>query len=139
MTDKDQKMLQSALWHISNSVTNGKSQTAECEITKWLKEKFNSLPAEQQSDSLDNFIQSLLETCPTNKNEVPKEALNAYHQGLICGARKTYNWLLESAIDATCVILPPPDLFKVLICHEVTDKLADKQKIKILIVKEDEQ
>ena len=94
-------------------------------------------PAEQQSDSLDNFIQSLLETCPTNKNEVPKEALNDYHQGLICGARKTYNWLLESAIDATCVILPPPDLFKVLICHEVTDKLADKQKIKILIVKED--
>ena len=137
MTDKDQKMLQSALWHISNSVTNGKSQTAECEITKWLKEKFNSLPAEQQSDSLDNFIQSLLETYPTNKNEVPKEALNDYIQGLICGARKTYNWLLESAIDATCVILPPPDLFKVLICHEVTDKLADKQKIKILIVKED--
>jgi predicted aldo/keto reductase-like oxidoreductase len=53
MTDKDKKMLQSALWHISNSVTNGKSQTAECELTQWLKEKFNALPAEQQSEDLD--------------------------------------------------------------------------------------
>lgn len=49
------------------------------------------------------------------------------------------NWqkqqMMKSAIDATCVILPPPDLFKVLICHEVTNKLVNKQKIKILIVK----
>lgn len=69
----------------------------------WMMGYINSLPAEQQSDSLDNFIQSLLETYPTNKNEVPKEALNDYHQGLICGARKTYNWILESAIDAKIV------------------------------------
>lgn len=48
----------------------------------WMERYIKSLPAEQQSNSLDNFIQSLLETYPTNKNEVPKEALNDYHQGL---------------------------------------------------------
>lgn len=42
MTNEDQKMLQSALRHISNSVTNGRSQTNECEITRWLKSKINA-------------------------------------------------------------------------------------------------
>jgi hypothetical protein len=143
MTDKDQKMLESALWHISNSVTNGKSQTTECEITKWLKEKFNSLPAEQQSNSLDNFIQSLLETYPTNKNEVPKEALNDYHQGLICGARKTYNWILESAIKIDAKIVNDETSGCVVDCEQGCLVLEPHrypigQKLKILIL-EDEQ
>lgn len=53
MTDKDQAMLKSALWHISNSVTNGKSQTAECELTQWLKNKINPPSPEQPSEDLE--------------------------------------------------------------------------------------
>lgn len=53
MTQEDKKMLESALWHISNSVTNGKSQTAECEITQWLRNKINFLSDEKPSDGLE--------------------------------------------------------------------------------------
>ena len=102
----------------------------------------NSIPAEQQSNSLDKFIQSLLETYPTNKNEVPTEALNDYHQGLICGARKTYNWILESAIDA--VIVNDETSGCVVDCEQGCLVLEPHtysigQKLKILIIKEDEQ
>ena len=54
MTNEDQKMLQSALRHISNSVTNGRSQTNECEITRWLKSKINA--PEQTSKNLEEEI-----------------------------------------------------------------------------------
>lgn len=36
-TDKDAARMRDALRHISNSVTNGKSQDARCEITEWLR------------------------------------------------------------------------------------------------------
>lgn len=36
-TDEDSKRMRDALWHISNSVTNGKSQDARRETTEWLK------------------------------------------------------------------------------------------------------
>lgn len=35
--DKDEDMLKSALWHVSNSVTNGKSHDSKNDITEWLK------------------------------------------------------------------------------------------------------
>lgn len=62
MTDKDQAMLKSALWHISNSVTNGKSQTAECELTQWLKNKINSPSPEQPSEDLEEEIKRKYES-----------------------------------------------------------------------------
>lgn len=34
---KDEDMLKSALWHVSNSVTNGKSHDSKNDITEWLK------------------------------------------------------------------------------------------------------
>lgn len=103
-----------------------------------------SLPAEQQSSSLDTFIQSLLETYPTNKNEVPKEALNDYHQGLICGARKTYNWILESAIKIDAKIVNDEMSGCVVDCEQGCLVLEPHsypigQKLKIVIIKEDEQ
>jgi len=36
-TDEDASHMRDALWHISNSVTNGKSQDARCETTEWLR------------------------------------------------------------------------------------------------------
>ena len=109
----------------------------------WMKRYINSLPAEQQSNSLDNFIQSLLETYPTNKNEVPKEALNDYHQGLICGARKTYNWILESAIKIDAKIVNDEMSGCVVDCEQGCLVLEPHtypigQQLKILIIKEDE-
>lgn len=101
-------------------------------------------PAEQQSNSLDKFIHSLLETYPTNKNEVPIEALNDYHQGLICGARKTYNWLLESAIKIDAKIVNDESSGCVVDCAQGCLVLEPHtypigQRLKIIIVKEDEQ
>ena len=103
----------------------------------------NSIAPEQQSNSLDNFIRSLLETYPTNKNEVPIEALNDYHQGLICGARKTYNWILESAIKIDAVIINDETSGCVVDCEQGCLVLEPNtypigQKLKILIIKEDE-
>ncbi len=75
--------------------------------------------------------------------EQPSEDLKKEIVRILDAIKYGANWqkeqMMKSAIDATCVILPPPDLFKVLICHKVTDKLTDKQKIKILIIKEEEQ
>ena len=105
-----------------------------------------SLPYEQQSSSLDKFIHTLLETYPTNKNEVPKEALNDYHQGLICGARKTYNWILESmesAIKIDAKVVNDEMSGCVVDCEQGCLVLEPHrypigQKLKILIL-EDEQ
>ena len=36
-TAEDAGRMRDALWHISNSVTNGKSQDTRCETTEWLK------------------------------------------------------------------------------------------------------
>ena len=36
-SEEDEKMLQSVLWHVSNSVSNGKSQDIRCDLTEWLK------------------------------------------------------------------------------------------------------
>lgn len=36
-SEDDEKMYKSALWHISNSTTNGKSQESETEVTNWLR------------------------------------------------------------------------------------------------------
>ena len=36
-TDEDAKRMRDALWHISNSVTSGKSQDARCDTTEWLR------------------------------------------------------------------------------------------------------
>ena len=100
-------------------------------------------PAEQQSNSLDKIISSLLETYPTNKNEVPTEALNDYHQGLICGARKTYNWILESAIDGCHIKRNGYTQVNVLngfsTTCETIQKFKDGDKVKVIIIKEDEQ
>ena len=109
----------------------------------WMEKFINSIAPEQQSNSLDNFIRSLLETYPTNKNEVPIEALNDYHQGLICGARKTYNWILESAIKIDAVIINDETSGCVVDCEQGCLVLEPNtypigQKLKILIIKEDE-
>jgi hypothetical protein len=144
MTDKDQKMLQSALWHISNSVTNGKSQTAECEITQWLKNKINSIPDEKPSEDLE-------------------EAANLYatKQGLelkpfarrffIAGA----NWQKEQMMKGFCYetrvyqdeegdgIDTPIESWLALENNEIMNLpnigLKDGDKVKVIIVKEDEK
>lgn len=109
----------------------------------WMERHIKSLPYEQQSSSLDKFIHTLLETYLTNKNEVPKEALNGYHQGLICGARKTYNWILESAIKIDAKIVNDEMSGCVVDCEQGCLVLEPHrypigQKLKILIL-EDEQ
>lgn len=91
MTNEDQKMLESALWHISNSVTNGKSQTAECEITQWLKNKINSIPDEKPSEDSND---------PKNDSD-HSETLYTYEQINIL-ANNRAQWQKEQTINKAC-------------------------------------
>jgi hypothetical protein len=54
-------MLKSTIWHISNSLTNGKNTDCKCDLTEWLKEKLKSLrpswkPSEEQMRGLAHAI-----------------------------------------------------------------------------------
>lgn len=117
------------------------SNSQRIAICEQLLDFIDSLPAEQPCDDLEEEINSYSkESLALKFPTTDKKQIKADIEYI---ARHFANWqkeqMMKSAIDATCVILPPPDLFKVLICHEVTDKLANKQKIKIITVKEDEQ
>lgn len=45
--------------------------------------------------------------------------------------------MMKEAVDAKCLLLPPPDLFKVLLCPQITRKLGKGAIVKLIIVKED--
>lgn len=34
---KDEEMLETALWHLSNSISNGQSTDLRCDTTEWMK------------------------------------------------------------------------------------------------------
>lgn len=56
---KDENMLQSVLWHVSNSVSNGKSQDFRCDITEWLKSlrpQNRWKPSDEQMETLKQAI-----------------------------------------------------------------------------------
>lgn len=61
-SEEDERMLKSTIWHISNSLTNGKNTDCKCDLTEWLKEKLKSLrpswkPSEEQMDALSYALQ----------------------------------------------------------------------------------
>jgi transcriptional regulator with XRE-family HTH domain len=121
---------------------NGR-RSAMYDIRKQLTEYINSLPAEQPSEELEKEIESYL---ITNRQYAGGDEEDLWGDDCIRDAIKYgANWqkeqIMKSAVDATCVLLPPPDLFKVLICHDVTNNLSKGQKVKIITVtvKEDEQ
>lgn len=102
----------------------------------------NSLPAEQPSEDLKKAAKDFVEKNSPYTDEfmLDNEVEEAYKIAELTfkrGAQWQKEQMMKSAVDATCVLLPPPDVFKVLICHEVTDKLTIGQKTKV-IVKEDE-
>ena len=54
--EEDEKMLISALWHVSNSASNGKSTDYQCEVTDWLKSlkpQSHWKPSEKQMEALN--------------------------------------------------------------------------------------
>jgi transcriptional regulator with XRE-family HTH domain len=112
---------------------NGR-RSAMYDIRKQLTEYINSLPAEHPSEELEEAANIY-----ANKQglELKPFAIKFFKSG----AQWQKEQIMKSAVDATCVLLPPPDLFKVLICHDVTNNLSKGQKVKIITVtvKEDEQ
>lgn len=50
-------------------------------------------------------------------------------------ARWQREQMMNNAVDAECLMLPYPDLFKVLICDKATDNLANHDQVKIIIVR----
>jgi hypothetical protein len=61
-SDEDERMLKSTIWHISNSLTNGKNTDCKCDLTEWLKEKLKSLrPVKREwSEEDEDFINMLI-------------------------------------------------------------------------------
>ena len=57
-------------------------------------------------------------------------------QSFIAGADWQKEQMMKDAVDAKCLLLPPPDLFKVLLCPQITKKLAKGDKVKLIIVKD---
>lgn len=49
--------------------------------------------------------------------------------------REPTNELLSEAVEAKCLMLSYPDLFKVLLCPKITDKLANGDKVKLITLK----
>jgi len=73
-SEEDERMLKSTIWHISNSLTNGKNTDCKCDLTEWLKEKLKSLrpswkPSEQEKGALRTAIHIL-----TDERSFPKAA-----------------------------------------------------------------
>lgn len=143
MTDKDQKMLQSALWHISNSVTNGKSQTAECEITQWLKNKINSIPDEKPSEDLEAEIDRYFKDdkwFSTPLGDIARHFANWQKEQMMkgfCYETTVYRDEEGDGIDT------PIESWLALENNEIMNLpdigLKDGDKVKVIIVKEDEQ
>lgn len=50
------------------------------------------------------------------------------------GAAEMQEYLSQQAVEATCLLLPPPDSFKVLLCHPLTNRLSKGETIKIITV-----
>jgi hypothetical protein len=51
-SEEDEKFFKSCLWHISNSVSNGKCTDSKCQLTDWLKsikERYTWKPSNEHS------------------------------------------------------------------------------------------
>lgn len=91
-TEDDEKMLNTALWHLSNSISNGESQDIRCETTEWLKrlrERVRSRTGRLRN--CDRF-----DTGDVEKDA--NDALRAYLASGVCGYRAVAGWML-SPID----------------------------------------
>ena len=145
MTSKDQEMLQSALWHISNSVTNGKSQTTECEITQWLRSKINSLPevkqlSERLGDEIDHFRCSDIFALAKKAGE--EVTVTAQHFAEWQKEQMMKNCLYETEVMMHTRLQNTEYLIlsnRMLPHIPISFGLNVGDKVKILIIKEDEQ
>ena len=45
--------------------------------------------------------------------------------------------MMREAVEATCLMLPYPDLFKVLSCYDITNKLKHNEKVKLIVINND--
>lgn len=58
-SEEDEKFFKTALWHISYSISNGKSTDIHCDTTDWLKslkERYTWKPSEEQIEILDMVL-----------------------------------------------------------------------------------
>lgn len=116
-----------------------------------LKNFINSLQVEQPNEDVEKFIQNLIDEYPINKDCVPEQSLNDYYQGLRFGVLQGTQWQKEQMIK-NCLYNT-----EVMLCTKQDNKeyltLANDKlphipvsfglnvgdKVKIIIIKEDEQ
>jgi hypothetical protein len=143
MTDKIFNFLINYFSNINDGgvdeMNNFRGDITSDEIVEWLKniQTSSEQPSEDLEEASNKYANDHTGLCIENDGGL-YEDFDKPKRDFIAGANWQKEQMMKSAFDATCVLLPPPDVFKVLICHEVTDKLTVGQKVKV-IVKEDEQ
>ena len=60
-TEEDEKFFKTALWHISNSISNGKSTDIHCDTTDWFKSLKDRVQAQTTWKPSDEQLKSLQE------------------------------------------------------------------------------
>lgn len=59
--EKDDKMLVTALWHLSNSISNGNSTDIRCDTTEWVKGLKNRLLGDTRPACMRDVLQNILD------------------------------------------------------------------------------
>lgn len=87
-SEHDETYLKSALWHLCNSISNGKSQDFRSDLTEWMKGLKRRINAGEMKRNCDRF----------NTGDVEKDAqdaLEAYLNSGVCGYRAIARWFLS--------------------------------------------
>ena len=79
-SEEDEKFFKSCLWHISNSVSNGKCTDSKCQLTDWLKsikERYTWKPSQVQLSALSWEISN------TSEGSWQREAMQELYDTLL--------------------------------------------------------
>ena len=88
-TERDETLLQTALHHVSHSVSNGQGTDIRCETTEWLRDLKNRVVSRTgRLRNCDRFNTG-------NVEKDANDALEAYLASGVCGYRAVAGWMLS--------------------------------------------
>lgn len=74
-TEQDGKYLVSALWHCSNSISDGQSTDVRCDVTEWLKGLKLRLSSDREPYMARDVLMRILKRCVYRDAEGKRLAL----------------------------------------------------------------
>lgn len=122
-SEEDEKMLKSAIWHISNSVTNGKNTDCKCDLTEWFMNKLKYLrpqPKPEWSEHDSEMRMKILKYLSTRCSVIEFEEVEDWLNELRLPWRPTWNQK-----EAVRNVLHPDDPYYI----ELNSLLSDLTKL----------